>query len=64
MAKTEARRVRAFPPPRYHELIGAYCLETGLSQSKSINIMVKKFFDELPAWEIDKLVNNYRNFDK
>jgi len=64
MSKTEARRVRAFPPPRYYELLGAYCHQTGLSQSKSINIIIKKFFDDLPAWEIDKIIKDYRFLHK
>ncbi|HXR84332.1 MAG TPA: hypothetical protein VN722_08490 [Hanamia sp.] len=55
--KTVANSIRAYLPPLYSRLAKAHANYTGESESEIVVTAVKKFYNEMPADEKQKILN-------
>lgn len=54
-SETKARMVTAYPSQKYYSLLETYRVANEMGQSETLNFIVRHFFDQLPAAEIDRL---------
>lgn len=55
MSATQERKVTAYPPGKYGEMIRAYAVVQGESESKAVGKAIKSFIDSLPAEKQNQL---------
>ena len=58
---TIERGVKAYLPPLYHRYFQAYVKYIDESESRSATHMIKKFFDDMPQQEKQKILQLSKN---
>lgn len=53
--------VKAFPTPKYFNLVDSLSKSEGLSRSKVVTTAIKSYFDNMPEKEKERIVNNSKN---
>ena len=49
------RQVKAYPPPKYFQLLESYRQANEMGRSETLTFIVRHFFDTMPPSEIDRI---------
>lgn len=60
-SSSHQRAVKAFPTPKYFNLVDSLSKSEGVSRSKVVSTAIKSYFDNMPEHERNRIVNNSKN---
>jgi len=60
-SSSHERAIKAFPNPKYFNLVDSLSKSEGVSRSKVVSTAIKSYFDNMPDQEKERIVNNSKN---